>query len=160
MLIDPFIYYVASFLCHSLMVVGLHMFPNVMRLCAAKLRMFVEHPDPNLKYLGLLALSKIMVTFPRGILEHRDLILGCLEDEVRSLESIALSCIVLILVGYDDSLARIGSRCWHGGEEEPRLHHRQAQAYALLIRLTSLPIHFKEHCLCLLFCFIPTFNTF
>lgn len=58
------------------------MFPNVMRLCAAKLRMFVEHPDPNLKYLGLLALSKIMATFPRGILEHRDLILSCLEDEV------------------------------------------------------------------------------
>jgi len=49
----------------SCCIIGLHQFPNIMRLCASKLRMFVEHPDPNLKYLGLLALSKIMVTFPK-----------------------------------------------------------------------------------------------
>ncbi len=83
-----------------------------MRLCASKLRMFVEHPDPNLKYLGLLALSKIMVSFPKvffiaflhlvfiahpyiqGIIEHRDLILSCLEDEDTTIRSRALDLVV------------------------------------------------------------------
>eukprot|EP01124_Arcella_intermedia_P032993 TRINITY_DN7803_c0_g1_i1.p1 TRINITY_DN7803_c0_g1~~TRINITY_DN7803_c0_g1_i1.p1 ORF type:complete len:1168 (+),score=314.36 TRINITY_DN7803_c0_g1_i1:302-3505(+) len=61
-------------------IVGLSTYRNVMQLCSSKLRMFIEHPDQNLKYLGLLALAKIMEVFPKGIMEHRDLILNCLED--------------------------------------------------------------------------------
>jgi len=66
-------------------IVGLSSYRNVMQLCSSKLRMFIEHPDQNLKYLGLLALSKIMEVFPKGIMEHRDLILNCLEDEDQSI---------------------------------------------------------------------------
>jgi len=80
--------------CIQTCIIGLSTYKVVMRLCVTKLRMFIEHPDQNLKYLGLVALSNIMKVFPRGIIEHRDLILNCLEDEDetirrRSIELIA-----------------------------------------------------------------------
>eukprot|EP01125_Pyxidicula_operculata_P007616 TRINITY_DN2586_c1_g1_i1.p1 TRINITY_DN2586_c1_g1~~TRINITY_DN2586_c1_g1_i1.p1 ORF type:complete len:1273 (-),score=465.08 TRINITY_DN2586_c1_g1_i1:117-3935(-) len=62
-------------------IVGLSSSRNIMQLCVSKLRSFIEHPDQNLKYLGLLALSKIMEVFPKSAAEHRDIILSCLEDE-------------------------------------------------------------------------------
>ena len=34
-----------------------------------------------MKYLGLLAMNQVMQVFPKGIAEHRDLILACLDDE-------------------------------------------------------------------------------
>lgn len=77
----------------SCCIVGLNQFPNVMRLCVTKLRTFVEHPDPNLKYLGLLALSKVMKVFPRGVVEHRDLIINCLEDDDMTIRSRALDLV-------------------------------------------------------------------
>lgn len=77
--------------CIQTCVQGLNQFEPVMKLCVAKLRVFIEHPDQNLKYLGLVAMQNIMAYYPKGVAEHRDLILGCLEDEdttvrVRALE--------------------------------------------------------------------------
>jgi AP-3 complex subunit delta len=77
--------------CIQTCIQGLNQFEPVMKLCVAKLRMFVEHPDQNLKYLGLVAMHGIMAYYPKGVAEHRDLILGCLDDEdttvrVRALE--------------------------------------------------------------------------
>jgi len=53
---------------------------SMVRLCLDKLRTFVEDPDQNLKYLGLLGLNKIMKTNMKAVSQHRDLILQCLED--------------------------------------------------------------------------------
>ncbi|KAH3732797.1 delta adaptin [Pelomyxa schiedti] len=52
-----------------------------MKLCIVKLRSFIEDPDPNLKYLGLLALHSIMKIHPKAVAEHRDLVMMCLDDE-------------------------------------------------------------------------------
>lgn len=38
---------------------------NLIKLCISKLRTFVEDPDQNLKYLGLLALNNIMKIHPK-----------------------------------------------------------------------------------------------
>eukprot|EP00026_Physarum_polycephalum_P000665 Phypoly_transcript_00666.p1 GENE.Phypoly_transcript_00666~~Phypoly_transcript_00666.p1 ORF type:complete len:1220 (+),score=294.05 Phypoly_transcript_00666:473-3661(+) len=54
---------------------------SLIKLCITKLRSFVEDPDQNLKYLGLLALNNIMKIHPKAVAEHRDLILTCLDDE-------------------------------------------------------------------------------
>ena len=43
-----------------------HIFPSV-QLCVSKLRLFVEDADQNLKYLGLLAMSKILQCQPKAI---------------------------------------------------------------------------------------------
>ncbi len=53
----------------------------LIKLCINKLRTFVEDPDQNLKYLGLLALNNIMKIHPKAVAEHRDLVLACLDDE-------------------------------------------------------------------------------
>eukprot|EP01130_Rhizamoeba_saxonica_P006418 TRINITY_DN255_c0_g1_i2.p1 TRINITY_DN255_c0_g1~~TRINITY_DN255_c0_g1_i2.p1 ORF type:complete len:913 (-),score=207.25 TRINITY_DN255_c0_g1_i2:39-2777(-) len=63
---------------------------SVIRLCLTKLRTFIDHPDCNLKYLGLLAMAEVMKVQPKGVAEHRDLILNCLDDEDISIRLRAL----------------------------------------------------------------------
>ena len=65
----------------------------LIRLCLARLRAFVEDPDQNLKYLGLVALSEIMQTHPKAVTEYRDLVLWCLDDEDQTIRSRALALV-------------------------------------------------------------------
>lgn len=74
-------------------ITGLYEHEGIMKLCLQKLRMFVEHPDQNLKYLGLVAMAGIMQTYPKGVAEHRDLILTCLEDDDTTIRMRALQLI-------------------------------------------------------------------
>jgi Adaptin N terminal region len=61
------------------------------KLCVTKLRSFVEERDQNLKYLGLAALERIMKIQPRLVAEHREIIIGCLDDSDVSLRMRALA---------------------------------------------------------------------
>ncbi|KAL4946910.1 hypothetical protein BDV06DRAFT_3113 [Aspergillus oleicola] len=50
-------------------------------ICVTKLRgMVVTDFDPNLKYVALLAFSRIVVSHPHLVSMHQDVILNCLED--------------------------------------------------------------------------------
>ncbi|XP_072381838.1 AP-3 complex subunit delta [Diabrotica undecimpunctata] len=60
------------------------------QLCVQKLRILIEDSDQNLKYLGLLAMSKILKTHPKSVQSHKDLILQCLEDKDESIRLRAL----------------------------------------------------------------------
>ena len=60
------------------------------QLCVQKLRILIEDSDQNLKYLGLLAMSKILKTNPKSVSGHKDLILGCLDDADESIRLRAL----------------------------------------------------------------------
>ncbi|XP_050292798.1 AP-3 complex subunit delta [Anthonomus grandis grandis] len=60
------------------------------QLCVQKLRILIEDSDQNLKYLGLLAMSKILKTHPKSVQTHKDLILQCLEDKDESIRLRAL----------------------------------------------------------------------
>lgn len=42
------------------------------------------------KYLGLLAMSKILITHPKSVQAHKDLILQCLDDKDESIRLRAL----------------------------------------------------------------------
>ncbi|XP_029771729.1 AP-3 complex subunit delta-1 isoform X2 [Suricata suricatta] len=46
--------------------------------------------DPALKYLGLLAMSKILRTHPKSVQAHKDLVLQCLDDKDESIRLRAL----------------------------------------------------------------------
>eukprot|EP01116_Phalansterium_solitarium_P008891 TRINITY_DN2285_c0_g1_i3.p1 TRINITY_DN2285_c0_g1~~TRINITY_DN2285_c0_g1_i3.p1 ORF type:complete len:654 (+),score=298.43 TRINITY_DN2285_c0_g1_i3:110-2071(+) len=70
--------------------IGLEEHEATIRLCISKLRTFVEDADPNLKYLGLLALNNIMKINPKAVAEHRDLVVACLDDEDTTLRLRAL----------------------------------------------------------------------
>ncbi|CAH1118623.1 unnamed protein product [Phaedon cochleariae] len=60
------------------------------QLCVQKLRILIEDSDQNLKYLGLLAMSKILKTHPKSVQAHKDLILQCMEDKDESIRLRAL----------------------------------------------------------------------
>ncbi|XP_046401138.1 AP-3 complex subunit delta-1 isoform X2 [Ischnura elegans] len=60
------------------------------QLCVQKLRILIEDTDQNLKYLGLLAMSKILRTHPKSVQAHKDLILQCLDDKDESIRLRAL----------------------------------------------------------------------
>ncbi|KAI8352965.1 adaptin N terminal region-domain-containing protein, partial [Mortierella sp. GBAus27b] len=62
--------------------------------CVTKLRTFLEDQDQNLKYIGLLALTKILPTHPHLVGEHKDIILKCIDDPDISIRMRALDLIV------------------------------------------------------------------
>ncbi|CAO3623045.1 unnamed protein product [Cunninghamella echinulata] len=62
--------------------------------CAKKLRTFLEDPDQNLKYVGLLAMGKLLSTHPKLVAEQKDIILECIDDEDISIRLRALDLVV------------------------------------------------------------------
>lgn len=59
-------------------------------LCVQKLRILIEDSDQNLKYLGLLAMSRILKSHPKSVQAHKDLVLACLDDKDESIRLRAL----------------------------------------------------------------------
>lgn len=67
---------------------------EIARLCVGKLRgMLVVVGDPNLKYVALLALTKIVNSHPGMVSEHYDDILECIDDPDISIRSRVLDLI-------------------------------------------------------------------
>ncbi|XP_013144425.1 PREDICTED: AP-3 complex subunit delta [Papilio polytes] len=60
------------------------------QLCVQKLRVLIEDSDQNLKYLGLLAMSRILKSHPKSVQTHKDLVLTCLDDKDESIRLRAL----------------------------------------------------------------------
>lgn len=60
------------------------------QLCVQKLGVLIEDSDQNLKYLGLLAMGKILQTHPKAVQAHKDIVLRCLEDKDESIRLRAL----------------------------------------------------------------------
>ena len=48
---------------------------DIVQLCAARLREFVQDADQNLKYLGLVGFSRLMIFDRRAVTEQRGLVL-------------------------------------------------------------------------------------
>ena len=63
---------------------------SAIQLCVQKLRVLIEDSDQNLKYLGLLAMAKILEAHPKPVQAHKDLILACLDDRDESIRLRAL----------------------------------------------------------------------
>nr|CAG8435272.1 2051_t:CDS:10 [Entrophospora candida] len=63
-------------------------------MCVSKLITFLEDADQNLKYVGLLALAKILPTHTRLVSEHRDIILKLIDDPDISIRLRALDLVV------------------------------------------------------------------
>lgn len=55
------------------------------QLCVQKLGVLIEDSDQNLKYLGLLAMGKILETHPKAVQAHKDIVLRCLDDKDESI---------------------------------------------------------------------------
>lgn len=54
----------------------------------------------TVKYLGLLAMSKILKTHPKSVQSHKDLILQCLDDKDESIRLRALDLLYGMVCSY------------------------------------------------------------
>lgn len=69
----------------------------IVQLCSDYLRGFIEDNDQNLKYLGLVGLVNLMRSYPRVVVEHRDLVLKCLNDDDVTIRTKALELLAGIV---------------------------------------------------------------
>lgn len=76
--------------CINTVIAGMPNHNASIQLCVQKLRILIEDSDQNLKYLGLLAMSKILKTHPKSVQAHKDLVLSCLDDKDESIRLRAL----------------------------------------------------------------------
>jgi AP-3 complex subunit delta-1 len=72
-------------------------FSFVSKLCSDYLRSFVEDSDQNLKYLGLVGLCNLLKSSLKLVVEHRNLVLQCLNDEDYTIRSKSLEILVGIV---------------------------------------------------------------
>ncbi|OZJ03164.1 hypothetical protein BZG36_04066 [Bifiguratus adelaidae] len=68
--------------------------PALAAMCANKLRIFLEDSDQNLKYIGLLALHRMLPEHTKSVAENRDIIIECVDDPDFSIRMRALDLIV------------------------------------------------------------------
>ncbi|KAL1304667.1 hypothetical protein AAFC00_003626 [Neodothiora populina] len=67
---------------------------SIARLCVGKLRgMLVVEGDPNLKYVALLAFTKIVGSHPQLVAQHQDVIVECIDDPDISIRTRALELV-------------------------------------------------------------------
>lgn len=66
--------------CCNTVTQGLMDFPEAVELCGERLGEFMLDKDQNLKYLGLYSMRKLAKAHPHIAMQHRDLILDCLDD--------------------------------------------------------------------------------
>lgn len=66
---------------------------DIAEICVGKLRTFLEESDQNLKFVGLLALSKIIKVHPEFVGSHQDIILECVDDPDLTIRERALDMI-------------------------------------------------------------------
>lgn len=64
--------------------------PGIVRLCSDQLRQFIDDPDQNLKYLGLVGFVELMKSHPKAVVEHKELVLLCLSDDDVTIRTRAL----------------------------------------------------------------------
>lgn len=67
--------------CCCTVTLGLMEHQEAVNLCGERLSEFMVDPDQNLKYLGLLSMRRLAKAHPNVAMQHRDLILDCLDDE-------------------------------------------------------------------------------
>lgn len=71
--------------------------PQVIQLCSDYLKGFIEDSDQNLKYLGLVGLVNLMKSNPKSVVDHRELVLRCLNDDDITIRTRALELLAGIV---------------------------------------------------------------
>eukprot|EP00127_Corallochytrium_limacisporum_P005188 Clim_evm5s201 gene=Clim_evmTU5s201 len=67
---------------------------SAVQAALSKLQEFVEDQDQNLRYLGLLAMNKILALHPKALSNHREMVVLCLDYEDESIRLRALDLLV------------------------------------------------------------------
>ncbi|KAH6917072.1 Ap3d1 protein [Coprinopsis sp. MPI-PUGE-AT-0042] len=81
---------------HTCIIGGMLLGPNgdsLARTCVSKLAAFIQDSDQNLKYIALLAMTKIVPTHPHLVGDYRDTILASVSDHDISIRMRALDLV-------------------------------------------------------------------
>lgn len=78
---------------------------EIASICVEKLRTFLETSDQNLKFVGLLALSKIIKIHPQFVFSNEDIILRCVDDPDITIRQRALDMVSGVV--NDDNITDI-----------------------------------------------------
>ena len=98
--------------------------PAVVDVVDTHLRDFVEDPDQNLKYLGLLGMAKLLESHPGHVQQHSEIIMACLSDVDVTIQRQALQLVDGIVTV--DNLQRICDRLADNLTTAPAGAHRDA----------------------------------
>ena len=77
-------------------------------VCVTKLRGFLVQGDSNLKYVGLIALTKLVKTHVHLVCQHHNVVLDCIDDDDISIRYRALE-LVVGMVNSDTLPAIVGA---------------------------------------------------
>ncbi|KAK9458833.1 adaptin N terminal region-domain-containing protein [Lipomyces oligophaga] len=66
-------------------------------MCVSKLRIFFEETDQNLKFVGLLAYNKIVLTHPLLVAQNADVVMDCMDDPDLSIRERAVELVVYLV---------------------------------------------------------------
>ncbi|KAK9452007.1 adaptin N terminal region-domain-containing protein [Limtongia smithiae] len=66
-------------------------------MCVSKLRVFFEETDQNLKFVGLLAYNKIVLSHPILVAQNADVIMDCMDDPDLSIRERAVDLVVYLV---------------------------------------------------------------
>eukprot|EP00756_Hemistasia_phaeocysticola_P048219 Hpha_TRINITY_DN22651_c0_g1::TRINITY_DN22651_c0_g1_i1::g.192705::m.192705/K12396/AP3D; AP-3 complex subunit delta len=76
--------------CCSTVVNGMPKQTSLVKLAVEKLKQLVEDADQNLKYLGLVGLGRVLKVNPKMLVDLRDTVIECLNDEDITIRSTSL----------------------------------------------------------------------
>ena len=82
--------------------------PELIESAAEAIAKFLKSPNPNLKYLGITALSRIVLIDPVYAKVHRDVVMNCLEDHDETIKRKTLD--LLYAMTNEDSVEAIVAR--------------------------------------------------
>eukprot|EP00190_Bangiopsis_sp_CCMP1999_P000138 CAMPEP_0198737216 /NCGR_PEP_ID=MMETSP1475-20131203/67754_1 /TAXON_ID= ORGANISM="Unidentified sp., Strain CCMP1999" /NCGR_SAMPLE_ID=MMETSP1475 /ASSEMBLY_ACC=CAM_ASM_001111 /LENGTH=842 /DNA_ID=CAMNT_0044501075 /DNA_START=243 /DNA_END=2771 /DNA_ORIENTATION=- len=69
------------FECCNTITLGMIQHTSIVEVATRRLGDFITDDDQNLKFLGLVAMTRLAKLLPGAVQDHRDLILDCLNDE-------------------------------------------------------------------------------
>ncbi|KZT27607.1 Adaptor protein complex AP-3 delta subunit [Neolentinus lepideus HHB14362 ss-1] len=126
---------------------------SLARLCVSKLATFLQDVDQNLKYIALLALTKIVPTHPHLVAEYQDVILGSVADQDISIRMRALD-LVSAMVNRSNLQSIVQRLLDHLTKPETTIFNSAAQSLAQVAGSRSttssiLPLQSKAYRLAL-----------
>lgn len=125
-------------------------------LCIGKLRIFLQEEDQNLKYVGLLALSKIVGAHPQFVSDFQDIILDCMDDPDLSIRERVL--IIISGIVNEDNIYHIVNKLL-GQLREPNERDSYGEGITQVYRIQVIE-KILEICSKRTYALIPDFEWF
>lgn len=125
-------------------------------VCIGKLRDFLQEPDQNLKYVGLLALAKMVRINPDFVAGQEDIVLECVDDADLTLRQRVLD--ILAGIANENNVYRIVTRLLDQLHAESALDEHHDKYDALVAYRFEAMDHIIDMCSRDTYALVPDFE--